>query len=141
MSIKMRWSVIALSALLTACGGSNPNDAPAGDDAVEQGGMAAAVGAPPPPAAYAVCASCHSVRPDRHGMGPSLAGLMGREAGSVPGFSYSAALKNSGIVWDAKSLDTWLQAPMKMVPGTRMVVGMSDPKGRKMIIEYLETLK
>jgi cytochrome c len=81
------------------------------------------------------------VQPGRSGVGPSLAGIWGRKAGSLQGYAYSAPLKASGIVWDRASLDTWLQGPMKMVPGTRMVIGMTDPTGRKAVIDYLETLK
>ena len=67
--------------------------------------------------------------------------MWGRKAASGSGYAYSNALKNSGIVWDAKSLDTWLQGPMQMVPGTKMVIGLPNPEARKAVIEYLETLK
>ena len=59
----------------------------------------------------------------------------------MPGFNFSPALKASGVTWDRQSLDTWLQGPMKMVPGTRMVIGVPDPQRRKDVIDYLETLK
>ncbi|MET1757030.1 cytochrome C [Novosphingobium sp. RD2P27] len=97
--------------------------------------------APDPPAAFAVCRSCHTVTPGRHGAGPSLAGVWGAKAGSLPGYAYSEALKSSGIVWDAETLDTWLQAPTKMVPGTRMIIGIPNAEARKAVIEYLEALK
>ena len=74
-------------------------------------------------------------------MGPSLFGIVGSKAGDVPDFTFSPALKASGIVWDRDKLDTWLQGPMKMVPGTRMVVNVPDAEARKAIIDYLETLK
>lgn len=71
-------------------------------------------------------------------MGPNLHGLFGRKAGTVAGFkTYSPALKASGIVWDAKSLDQYLAAPTTKVPGTRMVVKVSDPARRAALIAYL----
>ena len=94
-----------------------------------------------PPAAFAVCGSCHAVTPGRNGVGPSLAGIWGRKAGSAPGYAYSSALKTSGIEWNAQTLDTWLQGPIKMVPGTKMVIGLPNPEARKAVIEYIETLK
>lgn len=74
-------------------------------------------------------------------MGPSLFGIVGSKAGDLPGYAFSPALKASGIVWDRAALDTWLQGPMKMVPGARMVITVPDAAKRKAIIDYLETLK
>ena len=77
-----------------------------------------------------------------NGVGPSLAGVAGRKAGSVPGFAYSDANKASGLTWDEKTLDTYLTNPMKMVPGTKMTfAGLPDPAQRKAVIDYLKTLK
>ena len=95
----------------------------------------------PAPTAFATCASCHSVSPGRHGAGPSLAGVWGRKAGSAPGYAYSPALKGSGIVWDEQTLDRWLQGPMQLVPGTRMVIGLPNPEARQAVIAYLQQLK
>lgn len=94
-----------------------------------------------PPKAFATCNSCHAVTPGRNSIGPSLAGVWQRKAGSMAGFTYSPALKGSGIVWNAQTLDRWLQSPTQMVPGTRMVIGLPNPEARKMVIDYLETLK
>ncbi|MGH8504438.1 MAG: c-type cytochrome, partial [Stenotrophobium sp.] len=69
-------------------------------------------------AVYARCGACHSLTYDR--TGPRHCGLFGRRAGSVKGFNYSPAMKNSGIVWSEKTLDEFLTNPMKMVPGTYM---------------------
>lgn len=92
--------------------------------------------------AFAQCASCHSTKPGENGAGPSLAGVVGRKAGTLAGFSFSDANKASGIIWDEKALDTYLTNPAKMVPGTRMsYVGIADPDKRKALIEYLKTLK
>lgn len=97
--------------------------------------------APPAPAAFAMCASCHTVSPGRHGAGPSLAGIWGQKAARASGYAYSPALKGSGIVWNAQTLDRWLQGPMQMVPGTRMVVGLPNPEARQAVIAYLQQLK
>jgi cytochrome c len=119
-------------AFLAACGQGGQ-----GDGASQQ----AAAKTPPAPAAFAVCASCHSVSPGRHGAGPSLAGIWGQKAASATGYAYSPALKGSGIVWDAQTLDRWLQGPMQMVPGTRMVVGLPNPEARQAVIAYIQQLK
>ncbi len=94
-----------------------------------------------PPTAFAQCKSCHAVEPDKHGIGPSLFGVAGTKAASAEGFNYSEALKESAITWDRASLDTWLEAPIKMVPGARMVIGVPNEEARSAIIDYLETLK
>lgn len=96
----------------------------------------------PRPASFAQCAACHSVDPGRNGIGPSLAGIAGRKAASLPGFNYSNALKNSGLTWDAANLDRWLTSPQRAVPGTRMpFTGISNPARRKEVVDYLLTLK
>ena len=67
---------------------------------------------------YTRCLACHALAYDR--VGPRHCGLFGRRAGSVPGFSYSPAMKRSGIVWNDKTLDRFLTKPLKMVPGSAM---------------------
>jgi cytochrome c len=94
-----------------------------------------------PPPAFAQCRACHSVEPGRNGVGPTLFGIVGSKAGDVAGYNFSPALAKSGIVWDRASLDTWLQGPMRMAPGTKMVQFQPDPAKRKAIIDYLETLR
>ena len=87
------------------------------------------------------CSLCHSVVPDKNGVAPSLAGVVGRKAGSLAKFSYSPALKATGLVWTPAQLDTYLTNPQKAVPGSRMPLALGDPALRKAVIAYLATLK
>jgi cytochrome c len=88
-------------------------------------------------AIYSRCLACHALTYDR--TGPRHCGLFGRKAGSVPDFSYSDAMKNSGIVWTESSLNVFLKAPLKAVPGTSMgYAGISDPQERADLIAYLK---
>jgi len=73
--------------------------------------------------------------------GPTLLGVVGRKAGTSPHFNYTQSLKDSGIVWDAKSLDHFLTDPSKAVPGTTMPIPLPDAQFRADIIAYLATLK
>lgn len=103
--------------------------------------IAAPVGAAPDAAhgeqVYARCLACHALAFDR--VGPRHCGLFGRRAGSVPGFAYSPAMKNAGIVWDDKTLDAFLTNPVKSMPGTAMTYdGVPDPKERADLIAYLK---
>jgi len=131
----MRGSILVLTCLaLSACGQQD-----SGAGARKPGGTAQS-GATPPPA-FAICSGCHAITPGQQGSGPSLAGVWGRKAGSLPGYPFSDALKASNIVWDGRTLDTWLAGPIKMVPGTKMVFAIPDPQARKAVVNYLQTLK
>lgn len=83
------------------------------------------------------CGTCHSLDPGQNRAGPSLAGVIGRKAGSVEGARYSQALRDSGITWDAQSLDGFLADPRGTVPGTSMTVRLADAGQRAAIIAYL----
>ncbi|SRR6266404_4562944 len=87
------------------------------------------------------CAACHSTD-HANRVGPGLEGIIGRKAGTVPGFPYSDAMKKSVIVWDAKILDAYLESPQKVVPENRMpYAGLKDPTDRADLVAYLATLK
>ena len=86
---------------------------------------------------YTRCQACHSF--EYHRTGPKHCGLFGRRAGSAPGFEYSDAMKRSGIVWGQSSLERFLAAPTKMVPGTTMTyAGVADARERELLIAYLK---
>nr|WP_305123297.1 c-type cytochrome [Roseomonas sp. GC11] len=85
------------------------------------------------------CGACHQVATTRNGVGPHLQGVMGRAAGSVPGFSASPALRNSGITWSAETMDGFLANPTATVPGTRMAQRFANAEERRAIIAFLGT--
>ena len=92
-------------------------------------------------AIFKACAACHATD-HANRVGPGLEGTIDRKAGTVPGFRYSDAMKKSGIVWDAKTLDAYLESPQKAVPGNRMpYAGLKDPTDRADLVAYLATLK
>lgn len=89
---------------------------------------------------YGRCLACHALQYDR--TGPRHCGLLGRKAGSVPGFDYSEAMKRSGIVWNAATLDRFLADPLGTVPGTTMgYAGIADARERADLIAYLGQAK
>ncbi len=88
---------------------------------------------------FRFCAFCHSLKPGEIRVGPSLAGLFGRKAGSVKGFRYSKALKESAVVWDEQTLDAWLASPWRFIPGNGMRFrGLKSPEIRANVIVYLK---
>ncbi len=90
---------------------------------------------------FARCAACHA-KDNANRSGPGLAGISGRQAGSIQGFHYSRAMKTANMVWDDKALDAFLAAPQKALPGTVMpFAGISDPQQRMDLIAFLHTLK
>ena len=82
------------------------------------------------------CQACHGAPNQASTMAPSLAGVVGRRAASTP-FNYSTALKNSGVIWTRESLDRFLTAPTRMVPGTRMVINVTNSQQRAALVRYL----
>src|ERR1051326_4132738 len=89
------------------------------------------------------CIICHSNSKGAPAkIGPNLFGVVGRKAGSAPGFNYSAAMKGSGIVWTDDKLKAYLAHPAQVVPGTRMTfAGISNPRDIDDVVAYLGTLK
>jgi cytochrome c len=91
------------------------------------------------------CKICHTNVAGKNGIGPSLFGVIGRKAGTAPGFKYSAAMTKAGeggLVWGDKTLDNYLKDPRAAVPGNKMTfAGLKKEDDRENVIAYLETLK
>lgn len=89
--------------------------------------------------AFVVCKACHQVGEGAKNLiGPSLNGVVGRPAGSVEGFNYSDAMKNSGLTWDEAALAEYLKNPKAKVPGNKMAfAGVKDEGKIADIIAYL----
>jgi len=110
-------------------------------------GGAATAAAPSTPSGNAVhgqqlfarCAACHTVGQTGGKIGPSLNGVVGRKAASVAGYNYSPAMKNSGLTWNPDTLGRFLQAPTKVVPGTKMFFpGLPNPQDQADLTAYLK---
>lgn len=89
--------------------------------------------------AFGACIACHSLESGQHRTGPSLAGVLGRKAGTAEGFRrYSPALRAADVVWNEATLDAWIADPQAFIPGNRMIFrGLSDPQARADLIAYL----
>jgi cytochrome c len=158
----------AILTSLAACGGSKPSETTAtAPEATAPAAPEAPVATAPadpmapaeaPPAAaevtyasltgnaangeklFTVCKTCHVAEKGVNRVGPSLWGVVGRKAGSIEGFKYSPANKNSGIIWTEDNLFAYLAAPQKFLPGTYMAyAGMKPPQDRADLIAYLKT--
>lgn len=159
----------AASLALASCGGggsadkATANDAPAATPAAMAESAPAAVASVAPPTAdstdtldgvklasltgdavhgkqiFMQCQACHSIEVGKNMIGPSLAGVVGRPAGSIPGFAYSNANKQSGITWTAEKLFQYLEKPQRVVPGTKMTFpGLPKAQDRADVIAYLK---
>jgi cytochrome c len=92
-------------------------------------------------AVFAQCTACHSTD-GSNGVGPSLQGVVGRKAGTFPGFRFSRAMKAAAIGWDVATLEGYIADPQKAVPGNVMPFsGIPEAKQRTDLIAYLQTLK
>jgi len=119
--------LIVLAGVLSGCGGDQSAAAGA-STAPERGKIL-----------FMQCRACHSLDeggPNR--VGPNLFGIFDSKAGIAPGFAYSDAMVNSGLVWTTEAMDEWLLQPGKMLPGNRMIfVGIADARNRADLIAYL----
>ena len=84
------------------------------------------------------CKICHSLEAGKNMLGPSLHGLIGRKSGSVPGFAYSSAMKNSNVTWNDDTLSKYLSDPKAFIPGDKMAFpGVKDPNKLGDLLAYL----
>jgi len=124
----IRWLFVGgLPLILSACGGGGDSD------------VSSAKGDPSRGAQLYVkeCQACHSLTSSDNA--PMHCGLLGRKAGTVPGFAYSEAMRSSQLVWDEKTLDEFLTAPYIVLPGTIMgFPGFGLPEDRADVIAYLK---
>lgn len=165
-------SAIALASLVTvsACGGgaeeapapapteeAMTEEAPVEEAATEEAPAEEAAAAPAAATAgfagmttdakagervFALCRSCHVLDEGVNRVGPSLYNIVGRKSGSVAGFNYSDANKNSGVAWTTDVLFEYLEDPKGFMPGTKMAFpGIKNPQDRANLIAYLESTK
>jgi cytochrome c len=89
---------------------------------------------------FAQCRACHQIgETAKNAVGPHLNGLFGRKAGTVEGYNYSPANKNSGILWDEATFSEYIKDPKAKIPGTKMVyAGLKDEKRVQDLIAYLK---
>jgi len=118
----VRIGIVAVPLLLAMAGAAAGQDAAAGEKD------------------FVVCRACHQVGPGaKSAVGPVLNGVVGRKAGTYPGYTYSDANRDSGLVWTPEELDKYLTSPQAVVPHTKMIFpGLKDDKKRKNVIAYLE---
>lgn len=111
-----------VAAATTSAFAQSPSDVPRGDPVHGR-------------TVYQACMGCHSL--DEDDVGPRHRGVVGRVAGTVPGYAYSPALKRSGLVWNPTNLDHWLTSPQGFVPGVKMFFSLQNAKDRADVIAYL----
>jgi nitrite reductase (NO-forming) len=87
---------------------------------------------------YKKCQACHSLEPGKNGVGPSLAGIIGKKAASVDNYNYSPAMKASNLTWDVATLNKYLLDPQKAMPGNKMPFpGLKTETERNALIAYI----
>jgi cytochrome c len=118
----MRSFVLSAALLLAGLGSAHAQDAAAGEKV------------------FAQCRACHQVGPNaKNAVGPVLNGLFGRHSGSVEGYNYSPANKNSGITWDEATFRDYIKDPKAKIPGTKMIfAGIKDEQKVNDLVAYLK---
>jgi len=118
----MRSLVLSAALLLAGLGSAQAQDAAAGEKV------------------FAQCRACHQVGESaKNAVGPVLNGLFGRKAGSVEGYTYSPANKNSGLTWDEATFREYIQNPRAKIPGTKMIyAGLKDEQRITDLVAYLK---
>jgi cytochrome c len=118
----MRSSLIAVTILIAANGIASAQDVDAGERSFRK------------------CLPCHAIGPDaKNKVGPIQNGLDGRKAGTVDGYSYSDANKNSGIVWNEQTFKDYIADPRAKIPGTKMVfAGVKNPQEAADLWAYMK---
>ena len=118
----MRKTIVAIAAVVCFANAANAQDRAEGEKV------------------FATCKACHQIGEGaKNSIGPQLNGAVGRKAGSVAGYSYSDANKNSGITWDESNLAEYLKDPRAKVPGTKMVfAGIKDDKKIQDLVAFLK---
>ncbi len=88
------------------------------------------------------CRACHQIGENaKNGVGPQLNGLIGRKSGTIEGYNYSEANKNSGIVWDEATFRDYIKDPKAKIPGTKMAyAGLKQESEIDSIVAYLKSI-
>ena len=160
VNIKAMACLLALSAMLAACSGGSEGET---DTSTQADASAPAAPAGPLAATdmrtldgtsfasvtgnaangklvFAQCRACHVTDAGVNKIGPSLHNIIGRSAGTVPGYTYSAANAGAGFVWTKEKLFQYLEKPQRVMPQTKMIyAGLPDAQKRADLIAYLET--
>lgn len=85
------------------------------------------------------CRACHSLKEGKNGIGPSLHGIFGEKAGTVPGYNFSRAMKSSDVLWNNSTLQKYLTNPQRFIPGNKMPFpGIKDQAQLQNLIAYLK---
>jgi cytochrome c len=129
---------LVLAALAIGACGKSEQTGP--QDASKDSGTKIAAAAPDGKSLFVQCRACHSLKKgELNRLGPNLYGIFGMTAGKKEGFTYSAAMATSKIVWTPETMDAWIEKPREYIPGTKMVyAGMAKAEDRTALIEYLQ---
>ncbi len=114
---------VLVAALLISSGSAHAQDAAAGEKVFNK------------------CRACHQIGESaKNGVGPQLNGLIGRKAGTVEGYNYTEANKNSGLTWDEATFRDYIKDPKGKIPGTKMAyVGLKQESEIDSIVAYLKS--